>query len=109
VPQWFCDCTGMAEKSMAVVRDGSLKLIPDYHEKIWYNWLENTKDWCISRQLWWGHRIPAYFVTVLDPAVPQVRANRRTWPACPSSANDKSPQRLTAPCRRATTRTATTG
>ncbi|KAJ8299980.1 hypothetical protein KUTeg_021499 [Tegillarca granosa] len=52
------------------VRDGDLKLIPDMHNKTWYHWLENSRDWCISRQLWWGHRIPAYFVTVDDPNIP---------------------------------------
>ncbi|EDQ92506.1 uncharacterized protein MONBRDRAFT_22237, partial [Monosiga brevicollis MX1] len=63
VPQWFCDCKTMAERSVAAVRNGELKLIPDAHEKTWFNWLENSRDWCISRQLWWGHRIPAYFVS----------------------------------------------
>jgi len=44
------------------VRDKSLKIIPDFHEKTWFQWLDNIRDWCISRQLWWGHRIPAYLV-----------------------------------------------
>ena len=52
------------------VRNGELKIIPDMFEKTWFSWLDNCRDWCISRQLWWGHRIPAYFVTVNDPAVP---------------------------------------
>ena len=41
------------------------------HERTWYNWLDNCRDWCISRQLWWGHRIPAYFVTFTDPTLPK--------------------------------------
>ena len=53
-----------------VVRNKELKIIPESHEKTWYQWMENSRDWCISRQLWWGHRIPAYFVTVNDSSVP---------------------------------------
>ena len=46
------------------MKDGELKLIPSSYEKVWFQWLENIRDWCISRQLWWGHRIPAYFVSI---------------------------------------------
>lgn len=46
------------------VRSGQLEIVPEYHKSVWYHWLENIKDWCISRQLWWGHRIPAYKVTI---------------------------------------------
>ena len=53
-----------------VVRNKQLKIIPESHEKTWYQWMENSRDWCISRQLWWGHRIPSYFVTINDPSVP---------------------------------------
>ena len=44
-----------------MVKDGAIRLIPDRMEKTYYNWMENIKDWCISRQLWWGHRIPAWY------------------------------------------------
>ena len=71
VPQWFCNCDAMAKDAVDAVRSGALKLIPALHEKTWYNWLENIRDWCISRQLWWGHRIPAYFVTITDGSVPK--------------------------------------
>mmetsp|Transcript_11473 Transcript_11473/g.29318 ORF Transcript_11473/g.29318 Transcript_11473/m.29318 type:complete len:1087 (+) Transcript_11473:104-3364(+) len=64
IPQWFCDCTDMAAKAVDAVREGRLKIVPEHHKKIWYNWLENIREWCISRQLWWGHRIPAYFITI---------------------------------------------
>jgi valyl-tRNA synthetase len=47
-----------------VVRNKELKIIPAEFEKIWYEWLENPRDWCISRQLWWGHRIPAYIIKI---------------------------------------------
>ena len=62
MPQWFVDCSTMAAKSVAAVRNGDLKLTPPSHEVVWYHWLENIKPWCVSRQLWWGHRIPAYKV-----------------------------------------------
>ena len=44
------------------MRNGDLKILPEFHHQTWYNWLENIQEWCISRQLWWGHRIPAYKV-----------------------------------------------
>lgn len=52
---------------MNVVKTGELKIIPDQYRKIWYHWMENIRDWCISRQLWWGHRIPAYSVKTINP------------------------------------------
>lgn len=63
-PQWYVNCNEMASKAAEAVRSGELKLIPEIHKKTWYHWLEGIRDWCISRQLWWGHRIPAYFVTI---------------------------------------------
>ncbi|PVD22509.1 hypothetical protein C0Q70_18323 [Pomacea canaliculata] len=69
-PQWYVDCKQMAADSVKAVREGELKIIPEMYIKTWYQWLENSRDWCISRQLWWGHRIPAFFVTVDDPSVP---------------------------------------
>lgn len=66
-PQWYVNCTNMAKKAVDAVRSKELKIIPDMFEKTWFQWLDNCRDWCISRQLWWGHRIPAYFVTINDP------------------------------------------
>uniref|UniRef100_A0A3Q3L8R9 Valine--tRNA ligase n=1 Tax=Mastacembelus armatus TaxID=205130 RepID=A0A3Q3L8R9_9TELE len=68
-PQWYVDCTDMGKQAADAVREGRLKIIPDHHLKTWFNWMDNIKDWCISRQLWWGHRIPSYFITVNDPSV----------------------------------------
>lgn len=62
MPQWFVDCTTMAANSVAAVRNKELVLTPESHNAVWYHWLENIKPWCVSRQLWWGHRIPAYEV-----------------------------------------------
>ena len=63
-PQWYVDCTDMARRAVEAVRNGELSIKPKEHEQTWYRWLENIHDWCISRQLWWGHRIPAYKVLV---------------------------------------------
>lgn len=52
----------MAEKAIQVAKSKELTFVPDRFEKVWYGWLENIHDWCISRQLWWGHRIPVYYV-----------------------------------------------
>ncbi|KAL3869903.1 hypothetical protein ACJMK2_042527 [Sinanodonta woodiana] len=69
-PQWYVDVKDMSAKAVEAVESGELKIIPDMHVKTWNNWLGNPKDWCISRQLWWGHRVPAYFVTINDSSVP---------------------------------------
>ncbi|EYB94257.1 hypothetical protein Y032_0173g387 [Ancylostoma ceylanicum] len=68
--QWYVKCDEMARRAVAAVESGELKLIPDYHVATWNRWLQSNRDWCISRQLWWGHRIPAYFITVTDGKTP---------------------------------------
>uniref|UniRef100_A0A673C501 Valine--tRNA ligase n=1 Tax=Sphaeramia orbicularis TaxID=375764 RepID=A0A673C501_9TELE len=54
-PQWYVNCTDMGKQAADAVREGRLKIIPDHHLKTWFNWMDNIRDWCISRQLWWGH------------------------------------------------------
>ncbi|XP_053685436.1 valine--tRNA ligase [Sabethes cyaneus] len=61
-PQWFVRCQNMARKASQAVETGELRITPKVFEKEWFRWLENCHDWCISRQLWWGHQIPAYKV-----------------------------------------------
>ncbi|XP_069032090.1 valine--tRNA ligase, mitochondrial [Embiotoca jacksoni] len=64
--QWFVRCEDMAKKAIQAVEDGELEILPHYYTKTWKNWLSNISDWCISRQLWWGHQIPAYRVELPD-------------------------------------------
>ena len=60
-PQWFVKMPPLAEEALAVVEDGRIKFVPERFVKIYNNWMTNAHDWCISRQLWWGHQIPAWY------------------------------------------------
>ena len=60
-PQWFVKMKPLARKAIDVVKDGRIKFVPDRFSKTYLNWMENVHDWCISRQLWWGHQIPAWY------------------------------------------------
>jgi len=59
--QWYVDAKVLAEPALAVVREGKTKFIPENWGKTYFQWLENIQPWCISRQLWWGHQIPAWY------------------------------------------------
>ena len=75
--QWFVKMDELIRPAVKAVQDGEIRLIPERMEKIYYNWTDNIRDWCISRQLWWGHRIPAYYCdacgeTVVAKEMPSV-------------------------------------
>jgi valyl-tRNA synthetase len=77
-PQWWVNTKDMAKRAVDAVRNKELKIVPEFHEDTWYNWLENIREWCISRQLWWGHRIPAYAVKFTD-GTPIDEKNINSW------------------------------
>ena len=72
--QWFCDVSNMAARALAAAREGELELVPDSWLKTWEHWLDNIRPWCISRQLWWGHRIPAWYTPDGECFVAESRA-----------------------------------
>ena len=59
--QWFVSMKKLAELAIKAVKEDDIRFVPKRYEKTYFNWMENIQDWCISRQLWWGHRIPAYY------------------------------------------------
>jgi valyl-tRNA synthetase len=59
--QWYVDAATLAKPAIEAVRSGDIAVVPETWKKTWFNWLENIQPWCVSRQLWWGHRIPAWF------------------------------------------------
>jgi valyl-tRNA synthetase len=67
-PQWFVAIKPLAEPAMQVVRDGRVRIIPEGWSNSYFAWMENIKDWCISRQIWWGHQIPAWYCKSCDAA-----------------------------------------
>ena len=77
--QWFVKMQPLAEPAVETVKKGEIKLIPARFEKTYYNWMENIKDWCISRQLWWGHRIPAWYCDTCGETI----VSRSDVEACP--------------------------
>ena len=74
--QWFVKMEPLAKPAIDAVKDGDIRFIPERMDKVYYNWMENIKDWCISRQLWWGHQIPAWYCecgeTIVSETVPAV-------------------------------------
>jgi valyl-tRNA synthetase len=59
--QWYLKIKPLADPAIDIVRDGGIRMIPERFARVYFNWMENIRDWCISRQLWWGHRIPLYY------------------------------------------------
>ncbi len=86
--QWFVKTKPLAEKAMAAVNDGRIVFIPDNWNKTFFNWMENIRDWCISRQIWWGHRIPAWHCG----ACQQITVARETPKSCAHCGSEKIEQ-----------------
>ncbi len=91
--QWFVKMKPLAEPAIESVKNGTVKFVPERFSKIYFNWMENIQDWCISRQLWWGHRIPAYHCqncgnTMVEKEMPDVCSN------CGSSRIEQDPDTL---------------
>ncbi|KAM7474595.1 hypothetical protein LguiB_021838 [Lonicera macranthoides] len=81
-PQWYVNCNSMAKEALDVVFDVNKKkmeIIPKQYAAEWKRWLDNIRDWCISRQLWWGHRVPAWYVTLVDDELKEVGAYSDHW------------------------------
>ncbi len=83
--QWFVKMEPLAKPAINVVREGEIKFVPERFEKIYYHWMENIRDWCISRQLWWGHRIPAYYCD----ACGEMTVSREDVTTCSHCGSDK--------------------
>jgi len=81
--QWFVKAKPLADKAMAAVNDGRIQFVPDNWNKTFFNWMENIRDWCISRQLWWGHRIPAWHCANCQ----KITVAREAPEACPNCAS----------------------
>ena len=77
--QWFVKMRPLAEPAIEAVKSGGTKFVPERFEKTYFHWMENIRDWCISRQLWWGHRIPAYYCE----ACGEIVVSKRAPAACP--------------------------
>ncbi|CAG8445066.1 15734_t:CDS:10 [Rhizophagus irregularis] len=94
-PQWWVSCSDMAKNAMKAVKDGKLRISPYTSEKEWFRWLGNIQDWCISRQLWWGHQIPAYFIKLSnqdqDPSDGKYWVSGRNIEEAQEKANKKFP------------------
>ena len=82
--QWFVKMQPLARKAIAAVKEGELTFVPERWNKVYLNWLDNIRDWCISRQLWWGHRIPIYYAD----STGEVWASRETPTVSPQGATD---------------------
>jgi len=82
--QWFVRMEPLAKPAIEVVKNGKIQIIPDHFTKVYLNWMENIRDWCVSRQLWWGQRIPAYYCQDCGETIVAVDAPK-TCPKCHST------------------------
>jgi valyl-tRNA synthetase len=79
-PQWYVKMTPLAKPAIEAVTSGAIRVIPERYTKVYLNWMENIRDWCISRQLWWGHRIPVWYCDGCDEVIVAVETPER----CPN-------------------------
>lgn len=91
--QWFVKMEPLAKPAIDAVKEGKVKFVPERFNKIYYHWMENIKDWCISRQLWWGHRIPAYYCADCGE-VTVSKENVTKCPKCGSAHVEQDPDTL---------------
>jgi len=92
-PQWFVKMKPLAEPAIAAVKDGTVRFVPPRFTRIYTNWMENIRDWCISRQLWWGHRIPVWYCEGCGEMIAAKEAPA-SCPKCKSSALTQDPDVL---------------
>jgi valyl-tRNA synthetase len=91
--QWFVKIQPLAEAALAAVKAGQITIVPEHFTKVYYNWLENIQDWCISRQLWWGHRIPVWYCTACGKQFAS-REDPTVCKHCGSAAIEQDPDVL---------------
>ncbi|HKJ00736.1 MAG TPA: valine--tRNA ligase [bacterium] len=83
--QWFVKIKPLADKAVAAVEDGRIRMVPDFQKKVFFEWMNNIQDWCISRQLWWGHRIPVWYCDACSAVI----ASEEDISACTQCGSDK--------------------
>ncbi|MDO8674011.1 MAG: valine--tRNA ligase [Dehalococcoidia bacterium] len=91
--QWFVDIKPLARPAIDAITSGQIKIIPERFGKVYLNWMENIRDWCISRQIWWGHRIPVWYCEACGDAIVEMEDPTRC-PKCGSEKIDQDPDNL---------------
>jgi valyl-tRNA synthetase len=97
-PQWFVDIKPLAEPALRAVRAGNIRIVPEGWSNSYFAWMENIKDWCISRQIWWGHQIPAWYCVACDAAKlikgaeGEYRIDKEATPIVARTQPEKCPQ-----------------
>ena len=87
--QWWINCKDVAKRAIDDVNTGKLKILPEFHKQTLFDFLDNIRDWCISRQLWWGHQCPIYLVTIKGILDHPDSSNNDDWIAAKSEEEAK--------------------